>query len=319
MIEITVVTPMHNEELCVAEWYRRLKATLDGMGDSYEIVPVSDGSTDRTNEMLRELAANDSHIRAIFLSRNIGQWAATAAGFRQSRGRWVIIMDADLQHEPEEIPRLVAESRKGFDLVSGSRGKRHEGALRQIPSWIANALMRITTKCPIRDMGGFKCLRGDVARKLRLRAGQHRLLPALLYLQGGAVSEVIVKAPLRFAGKSHYGLSRSIDVLFDIIMLWLESANKSRPLYLFGRLSLLSFLVAVGAMLWLMFDKAAFGEPISSRPPFYIALLMLGLSFGMLALGFILEMTSDLLNRLSDRDPYMIREIVDGRGGDNPT
>jgi glycosyltransferase involved in cell wall biosynthesis len=307
-VEISVVAPMNNEELCAREFCLRVDAVLKTLTDSYEIVVVDDGSTDRTAEILDELTRQIPELRPVPLTRNCGQWAAAYAGIQHSVGQYVVVMDSDLQHLPEEIPLLIQEIRQGYDLVSGTRGKRKENMLsRRLPSLAANYLMRATTGCQIRDMGGFKCLRGDIARELRLRAGQHRLLPALVHLMGGSLSEVIVSAPPRFAGRSHYGFARSLDVLFDIVMLWFQSSFKSRPLYLFGRVSLWLFTFGSAVLGWLLYEKFARGIDMGNRPPFLATIVIFLASMGFMSVGFVLEILSDTLNALTGRKPYRIR------------
>ena len=307
-VEISVVTPMHNEELCVREFCTRVDKTLRTIADSYEIVVVDDGSTDRTSTILRELGRANTSVVPVALTRNCGQWAAVYAGIQQSVGQYVVVMDGDLQNLPEEIPLLVDEIRKGYDLVSGTRAKRCDNPLlRQFPSFVANSLIRMTTGCRVRDMGGFKCLRGDIARQLRLRAGQHRLLPALVHAKGGLISEVQVSYPPRFAGESHYGLARSLDVLFDIVMLWFQSSFKSRPLYLFGRVSLWLWLLGSAVMTWLLYEKLAHNVDMGSRPPFIATVVIFLSSLGFMSVGFILEILSDTLNTLADSKPYRLK------------
>jgi len=168
---ISVVTPFFNEEECVSEYFRRTQNVLSEMGVPYEIIAINDGSTDCTRELIHEKVKQNPNIRLINMSRNSGQWAATSVGFSAARGRYVVVMDADLQHMPEEIPRLYERIQAGDDLVSGCRQGRSEGFLvRRLPSRIANGVLRATTGCPTRDMGGFKIVRGDVAHKLQLRA-----------------------------------------------------------------------------------------------------------------------------------------------------
>lgn len=318
-VAITVVAPMHNEALCVEEFCTRVDAVLRQISGSYEIVIVNDGSTDETGTLLDEFAAANPHVRHVRLCRQSGQWAAIYAGFQQSRGDYVIMMDGDLQHLPEDIPVLLDEIRKGYDLVSGRRARRIDNFwLRRVPSALANWLLRATTGCTVRDMGGFKCLRGEIARGLRLRAGFHRLLPALVHLMGGTVSEVATTNGQRFAGQSHYGLARSVDVLFDIALLGFQTSCKSRPVYLFGRISLFLSALGTAVMSWLLFDKFAYGVDLGSRPPFIVTVVVFLASLGFMSLGFVLEFLSDLLNAVTHRKPYRIASITQQESAESP-
>lgn len=312
-IEISIVTPMHNEELCVREFHRRTSAMLHGLGVAHEIILVNDGSTDKTGDIIRELSQQDENLLGVFLARNRGQCTAIYAGLQHSRGRFVVIMDGDLQHKPEEVPLLVETMRQGFDLVSGMRRQRSESLLlRRLPSRIANWLLRATSKCQVHDMGGLSCISGEMARGLKLREGQHRLIPALVYRLGGAVTEVPTSAPPRYAGKSHYGIGRSVDVLFDIVMLWFQNSFKQRPLYLFGRISLLLFSLATLVMGWLLWDKFAYGAHMGTRPPFLGAILLYLSSLGFMSTGFILEVLGHVLDAVTNGRPYVVRELVQG-------
>ena len=306
---ISVVTPMHNEEACVEEFVRRTDAALGAMGRSYEIIVVSDGSTDRTEEMVRKLRERHPSLRGVFLARNGGQCTALYAGIQESRGDVVVVMDGDLQHLPEEIHLLVERMDDGTALVSGSRTGRTESlVLRRLPSRLANAMLRRVSGCPIRDMGGFKAIRGDVARGLRLRPGHHRLLPALVWMRGGSVAEVFVSAPPRFAGQSHYGLGRSMDVLFDVVMLWFQGATRSRPVYLFGRMGLVVLAVDALTGSWLLWEKLYRGEPLTERPMFFVVVMLFLAALFMLAMGFVLELLSDAVNGIGNGRPYVVRE-----------
>ena len=306
---ISVVTPMHNEEACVEEFVRRTDAALAAMGRSYEIIVVSDGSTDRTEEIVRKLRERHPSLRGVFLARNGGQCTALYAGIQESRGDVVVVMDGDLQHLPEEIHLLVERMDDGTALVSGSRTGRTESlVLRRLPSRLANAMLRRVSGCPIRDMGGFKAIRGDVARALRLRPGHHRLLPALVWMRGGSVAEVFVSAPPRFAGQSHYGLGRSMDVLFDVVMLWFQGATRSRPMYLFGRVGLAVLALDALAGAWLLWEKLYRGEPLTERPMFFVVVMLFLAALFMLAMGFVLELLSDAVNGIGNGRPYVVRE-----------
>jgi glycosyltransferase involved in cell wall biosynthesis len=309
--EVSVVTPMHNEQECVREFYRRTRAVLEELAESYEIVMVNDGSTDGTAAIIEEICSSDPSAVGVFLSRNRGQGTAIYAGLQHSRGRNVVIMDSDLQHLPEEIPLLVREMRKGFDFVKGARVNRRESLLlRRLPSRAANYLIRRVSKCDVKDMGGFGCIRGDIARSLRLRSGQHRLLPALVFIMGGSVTEVPVSAPPRFAGKSHYGLSRFLDVLLDIVMLWFQTSGKQRPLYLFGRIAFLTFVAASLLLGWTLVEKFVFGVSMGTRPPFLLSILLYIISLGVMSTALILEVLSDALDAATDSRPYVVRRVL---------
>jgi glycosyltransferase involved in cell wall biosynthesis len=310
-IDISVVAPVYNEELCVEEFLRRTDAAMVALGRSYEIVVVSDGSTDRTEELLRAGAARYPALQSFFLSRNVGQCSALYAGIQATRGRIVIVTDGDLQHRPEDIHQLVERLEEGFVLVSGSRANRKESKyLKLIPSKIANFLLRSVTGCEIRDMGGFKAIEGEMARSLRLRPGQHRLLPALVHMRGGATSELWIECQERFAGKSHYGLARSFDVFFDILMLGFQSSFKARPLYLFGRIGLLLLLVDCVVMPWLLYEKFAFAKDMGTRPPFLVAIMFFLAALFFLAMGFVLELLSDVNDTVGGARPYIVREHI---------
>ncbi len=299
---------MCNEALCVREFCSRVDSVLEQIASSYEIIVVDDGSTDGTVDILHELSKSYPNLRPLPLTRNCGQSAALYAGIQHSVGKYVVVMDGDLQNVPEEIPLLINEIRKGYELVSGWRRQRSESFwFRRLPSLIANFVLRATTGCQIRDMGGFKCLYGDIARQLHLRAGQHRLLPALIHTMGGRLSEVVVSFPPRSAGRSHYGIGRSLDVLLDILLLWFQLSFKSRPLYLFGRISLWLLLFGSAVLSWLLYDKFVYDVDMGSRPPFIATIVIFLSSLGFMSLGFILEILSDLYNAISDRKPYHIQ------------
>ncbi len=312
-IELSVIAPVYNEELCIEEFLRRTDAALRATGLTHEIIIVSDGSTDGTERLLRESAAKYPTLRAFFLARNVGQCGALYAGIQQTRGRVVVVTDGDLQHRPEDIIVLYRKLQEGFTLVSGNRAGRPESLLtKRFPSLVANWLLRQVTGCQIRDMGGFKALDGAMARSLRLRPGHHRLLPALVHMRGGSTAELWIECQERFAGKSHYGISRSFDVIFDVLMLGFQSSFKARPLYLFGRIGILLLLVDCLVMPWLLWEKFAHDVDMGTRPPFLVAIMFFLAALFFLAMGFVLELLTDANNAIGSIKPYVVREEVAG-------
>jgi glycosyltransferase involved in cell wall biosynthesis len=310
-VEISVVAPMYNEEGCVDEFLRRTDAALRAIGVSHEIIIVSDGSTDDTNRRLRAGVERYPSLRVLILARNVGQCSALYAGIQATRGRAIVVTDGDLQHRPEDIHRLVDKLNEGYTLVSGNRRGRKESLLtKRIPSRIANWLLRQVTGCEIKDMGGFKAIDGEMARSLRLRPGHHRLLPALVHMRGGSTAELWIEVQERFAGKSHYGISRSFDVIFDILMLGFQSSFKARPLYLFGRIGVLLLLVDCVVMPWLLWEKFVDGIDMGTRPPFLVAIMFFLAALFFLAMGFVLELLTDANNAIGGVKPYVVREEI---------
>jgi glycosyltransferase involved in cell wall biosynthesis len=309
-IHISIISPMHNESKCVDEFMTRVINVMEGLLTPYEVIIINDGSTDDTEVKLRHFSKSNPNVKIISLARNAGQWAATHAGIQHSRGKYIVVMDSDLQHLPEEIPLLTNKIKKGYELVSGKRVKRKESLfLRRIPSLIANYLLRTITQCPVKDMGGYKCLDGAMARQLHIRAGQHRFLPALVWLRGGRVTEVDISSPPRFAGESHYGISRTFDVLFDIILFWLQYSFKSRPIYLFGRISLLMFFTSALGFFWTLYQKLFFAIDMGTRPLFLISLVGGLSSLIFLAFGFVLELLSNVHIAVTDSKSYIVQKI----------
>lgn len=318
-LDVSVVAPMHNEEGNVAAFVERVDAALAMTGRRYEIIVVSDGSTDGTETILRECSKSHPSLRAVMLSRNVGQSAALDSGIRSSRGRAVVVMDGDLQNLPEDVPRLLDELDKGFDLVSGTRvGRSESRMLKLLPSRIANWMLRKVTGCPVRDMGGFKAIRGDLARSLRISRGQHRLLPAQVWLRGGSISEIPTQFPPRASGRSHYGIARSFDVFFDILLLWFQASAGSRPFHLLARAAMLLFAVDAVVMPWLLWDKFVNGVDMGTRPPFLVAIMFFLAGLFVLAAGFILEILAGVSESIRGNRGWQVREIVSSDPEDRP-
>ena len=305
-VYLSIVSPTHNESGCIQEFLKRVHTTCVNLKCNFEIIIVDDGSTDNTLSLLQQ--SNIKELIVLPLTRNTGQTAAIYAGIQHSKGKYVIILDSDLQNLPEEIPKLLDVAKTGVDCVSGVRLKRTETFFtRKIPSKIANFLLRNITGCPARDMGGFKCIEGNLLRDIPLRTGQHRFLPILVWIRGGSVKDVDVSSAPRTTGTSHYGLSRVLDVLFDIILLWFQYSFKQRPIYMFGYISLWLFLLSFSLFTYVITEKLIYGVHMGTRPIFFFSLIGFLLSFLCLLFGFMLEMLSNILNKVTDTKPYRIK------------
>ncbi len=243
--EISVVVPVYNEVENVDRLHEALGFALDAMGRSYEILFIDDGSEDGTRELLRRAAASDSRLKAVFFRSNYGQTAAMSAGFDHARGDIVITMDGDLQNDPADIPRMVEELEKGYDIVCGWRRDRKDALVtRLLPSKFANRLISWTTGVPIHDTGcSLKAYRGWVVRNLTMYSDMHRFIAALAAGLGARVSEIPVRHHARCFGKSKYGLNRIFRVLFDLIVIKMLIQFSAHPIRWFGLLALPLFIL----------------------------------------------------------------------------
>jgi glycosyltransferase involved in cell wall biosynthesis len=215
MTKYSIVVPFHNEQESVTALYDRLKAVMEATGDTFELVFVDDGSIDRTYKLLREIVTIDSRVVVVKLRRNFGQTSALAAGFAHAQGEFVIAMDGDLQHDPDDIPKFLEMLEQGYDLVSGWRKERVDNfVMRRLPSRIANWAMSRLSGVKIHDFGTtYKAYRREIIQQLPLYGELHRFIPALASWYGASICEIPIKNIVRPKGNSHYGISRTFRVL----------------------------------------------------------------------------------------------------------
>lgn len=240
-MDISVVIPFYNEEESVRPLCRLTRAALATSRRDFEVLLIDDGSTDRSYERMREIAADDDRFRVLKLQGNYGQTAALYAGFNHAAGDVIVSMDGDLQNDPRDIPALVARLETGFDVVTGWRENRKDALfVRKVPSMAANWLVRKVTGVAIRDNGcGLRAYRADVIKKYSLYSDMHRLLPTIVGLTGARISEMKVRHHPREYGSSKYGLSRVYKFLFDLAALKIIITLFWLPLFGFGLMALL--------------------------------------------------------------------------------
>lgn len=233
---VSIVVPIYNEEGSIPHLYTAIKKVVPVLARPCEIVFVDDGSRDGSLGVLLEIRREDRRVRVVQFKRNAGQTAAMAAGFDHARGEIVITLDADMQNDPADIPRMVAELRRGFDVVAGWRKERHDGfVLRRLPSILANRLIAWVTGVAIHDTGcTLKAFRREVVQNLPIYAEQHRFLPAMSAGSGARVSELVVNHRPRRFGRSKYGIGRATRVLLDLASIQLISKFSHRPMQFFG-------------------------------------------------------------------------------------
>ncbi len=254
-VSISVVVPVHDEEQNLRPLHAEIARSLDALGEPYEVIYVDDGSRDQSRRVLLELRAEHPGVRVVALARNCGQTPAMCAGFDLARGDVVVTLDADLQNDPADIPALVAELRRGFDVVAGWRRERHDGfVLRRLPSLVANRLIALVTGVRIHDTGcTLKAFRREVIANLPIYAEQHRFLPAMSAGSGARVSEIVVNHRPRRFGRSKYGIGRAVRVLLDLLSIQMLSSFSHRPLQYFALLALpfaLGMTLFLGACLF---------------------------------------------------------------------
>jgi glycosyltransferase involved in cell wall biosynthesis len=314
MLTYSIVVPLHNEQENVTDLYDRLKAVMEASGESFEIVLVDDGSLDRTFHLLREIATIDSRVTVVKLRRNFGQTSALAAGFDHARGEYIIAMDGDLQHDPADIPIFLEKIAEGYDIVSGWRKRRIDNLwLRRIPSRCANWLMAKLSGVDIHDFGTtFKAYRREVLEQVPLYGELHRFIPALASWHGASICEVPVRNINRERGNSHYGISRTFRVFFDLITIRFLLRYLSRPLHFFGTVGMMSILAGSGMGTWLLIQKFLKHSAVMDQhgPMMVFAAVLLLAGLNMLAIGLLGEMQVRHYHEPAHRAPYSVDRIL---------
>lgn len=318
MLKYSIVVPFHNEEDNVTTLYDRLKAVMESVmadgRDGFELVFVDDGSRDRTYRLLEEIAAVDSRVLVVKLRRNFGQTSALAAGFDHAQGEYILAMDGDLQHDPLEIPHFLAKLEEGYDVVSGWRSERGDNLfLRKIPSRIANQLMALLSGVPIHDFGTtFKAYRREVIHNIPLYGEMHRFIPALASWYGASICEIPISNPARVAGKSHYGISRTFRVFFDLLTIRFLLKYMTRPLHFFGTIGALGiFSGGTLAAFLLVLKILTHGQVHSDHAPlFYIAAVLILGGIQMMAIGLLGELQVRHFYTSEHRASYAVDRIL---------
>ena len=314
MAKYSIVVPFHNEEESVTRLYDRVKEVMEHVAASFELVFVDDGSRDRTYRMLEEIAAVDSRVLVIKLRRNFGQTSALAAGFDHASGEYILAMDGDLQHDPAEIPQFLAKLEEGYDVVSGWRAQRADSfVLRRVPSRAANWMMARLSGVNIHDFGTtFKAYRREVIQNIPLYGEMHRFIPALASWYGATICEVPISNPSRAAGQSHYGITRTFRVLFDLLTIRFLLRYMTRPLHFFGGFGALGVAGGSGIALWLLVYKLlSRHDVVDEHGPWFLiaAVLILG-GIQLIGVGLLGELQVRHFFSQSQRSPYTVERVV---------
>jgi glycosyltransferase involved in cell wall biosynthesis len=309
---ISVVVPVHDEERSVKPLYEELRGALDPLGRRWEVVFADDGSTDGSFAALTRLHADAENVKVVRLRRNFGKAAALAAGFRHAAGEVVVTIDADLQDDPAEIPRLLAKLDEGFDLVSGWKTQRRDPLSRRILSRIFNSVVGHVSGLRLHDLNcGLKAYRADVVRNLRIYGELHRFLPVLAHDRGYRVTELAVNHRPREHGKSRYGVERYFRGFLDFLTVWFMGRYRHRPLHLFGGLGLLLGTIGTVLLVYLTVLKLS-GEAIGHRPLLTLGVLLAVVGLQFFSLGLLSELiTSHHEERQGGADELYVDEVLE--------
>ncbi len=313
---VSVVVPFYNEETLVEPFYRRLKAALEALRRSYEMIFVEDGSVDGSFEVMERLKADDSTLRLVKLRWNFGQTAALAAGCAVAEGGVIITMDGDLQHDPADIPRFLEKMDEGWDLVSGYRSERKGDAwlTRRLPSAVANWLMARLSGVRLRDFGTtFKAYRREVIQNVPLYGEFHRFIPALASHFKISITEVPTKQGLRSGGRSKYGLERTATVFFDLIRIVFLVKYLTQPLRIFGGFGLSLCAVGGAVFSYLVYERYAHGLFILQQQGalFMVSIFLMLAGLQLLSLGLLGELVVRLFYQERRHQPYIVERQID--------
>ncbi|NOZ01460.1 MAG: glycosyltransferase family 2 protein [Deltaproteobacteria bacterium] len=323
--DISVVLPVFNEVDNLRDMYRETVKALEETGRSFEIIACDDGSTDGSMEILRELAAEDPRVKVVAFARNFGQTAALDAGFRTATGKVIVPMDADLQNDPADIPRLLKRLDEGFDVVSGWRLRRRDAFwTKTLPSRIANRLVSLVTGVKLHDYGcTLKVYRADILRDFRLYGEMHRLIPAYVKWAGGSVVEEPVNHRPRRAGRSKYTLTKSIRLILDLLTVRFLLSYSTKPLYFIGKYGLMACALGTLTLAWTIFKRLWWGLPLFTDPFFLISIFLFLTGFQFLLFGLLAEMSMRTYFEGQNKPPYLIKTTInlpesDGKAPPDP-
>ncbi len=316
-VELSVVIPIYNEEENIQALHEELREVLEGIGRSWEVIFVDDGSSDRSLELLEALARDDDHVVVVSFRRNFGQTAAMAAGFDYACGEIIITMDGDLQNDPHDIPKFLEKMDQGYDLVSGWRHDRKDAFIsRKLPSMIANRIISAVTGVHLHDYGcTLKTFRKEITRGIRLYGEMHRFIPAIASGMGSRIAEVRVNHRPRRFGTSKYGISRTIRVILDLMTVKFLLSYATRPIQVFGLLGILCGLLGFGIALVMTIQRQFFGIPLANRPLLLLAVLLIFMGMQFISMGLIAELQARTYHEAQDKPIYTVRKVVGRREG----
>ncbi len=318
--EISVVVPLLNEQDNIGPLHRQITEALTDRYD-YEIIFINDGSSDDSLSVLIRLQKEDTSVRIICLRKNFGQTAALSAGFAHARGKIIVAIDADLQNDPADIPKMIEKLNEGCDVVSGWRKKRYDNAVtRLLPSKIANWMISTITGVKLHDYGcTLKAYRREILDEIKLYGEMHRFIPALASWSGATIAEMVVNHRPRTAGTTKYGLDRTWKVILDLITVKFLLSFSTKPIQLFGGWGLISFFLGFLSGLGVILMKLIKKTDMTGNPLLYLTILFMVISAQFILMGLIAELLVRTYHESQNRPTYVIREKLEPSdiAGDN--
>lgn len=313
--KLSIIIPFYNEEENIVPLYDEVRAVLDSVGQTAEIVMINDGSRDDTLAFMRDVANKDSSVVVVDLLRNYGQTAAMMAGFDHAQGDIIIAMDGDGQNDPAEIPKLLAELENGFDVVSGWRKDRQDKAVtRKFPSKIANWMISKVSGVHLHDYGcSLKAYRRDVIAGIRLYGEMHRFIPIYTVWQGGRLSEVPVNHRARLRGVSKYGLNRIFKVLLDLLLVSFLERYMNKPIYVFGGVGMFLLFLSVLTTIWAVGLKLFQGVSFISTPLPMLTGTFFTTGVICVLMGLMAELIMRTYYEAQNKSVYQVRERINSK------
>ena len=312
-MDVSLVIPIYNEEESLPLLFDAIHKALDTLPRTWEVVLVDDGSSDKSLSVLKALAEKDpEHIRIVVFRRNFGQTAAIAAGIDHAKGEVVVLLDADLQNDPADIPMMLEKLDEGYDVVSGWRVKRKDTFVtRTLPSNLANGLISRVTGVKLHDYGcTLKAYRREVITGFRLYGEMHRFIPVFAHSVGAKIIEVPVNHHPRRFGETKYGLGRTLKVLLDLFTAKFLLNYSAKPIYLFGGAGFVIIGISAALLLFLAIRRLFFDISVSASPLFPISAMFFIMGFQSILMGLIAELQVRTYHESQRKPTYILRETI---------
>jgi glycosyltransferase involved in cell wall biosynthesis len=302
-IDLSVLIPLYNERDNLRPLFQKITEVLDGQGLEWEVIFVDDGSDDGSADIISDLEVSSSRVKVVSLRRNFGKSAALDTGFQETEGKWVVIMDADLQDDPEEIPGLIEILSDGYDLVSGWRFDRQDRFIKKYTSRIYNWVTSSMSGIKLHDFNcGLKAMVKEVPVSISLYGELHRYIPVLAYWKGFRVTEKKVRHHPRAFGESKFGMYRFFAGFMDMLTVMFLTRYAKKPLHLFGGVGLILFVVGVLINGYLVMLSLLGVDFIRVRPLLFLGILLMLIGFQLISTGLLGEMMAMSLNRKKGQD-----------------